>query len=372
MDPVLNLNAARVIHVADPSLGMEEELAVAQTLRSSWISQGPKTAEFEREFASFHGVTHGVACCSGTSALQLALAALRIKDGDEVICPTLTMVAVANAIRYVGATPVFVDSEGVGNMDYHAVRAAMTGRTRAIIAPHLYGKPIDWLRNSAGIHDPPVIEDCAESHFARYSNGKLVGTVGRIACFSFYSNKIIAAGEAGMSITSDHDLAIRMRQLRSHAFTPGNHFHHQELAYGMRTTDMSSAVGLVQLSRWKSIADFRRSLRVAYHDLLSKVGSIELWPIDDGDAHWVMPLTVKDGVKFTRDDMRHYLADRGIETRTFFVPMSSQPHLRQFAVGKSFPVAESLAQRGLYLPLHCHMSLDSLNYVCENIRAFCS
>lgn len=379
-DPIVNLRADRHIPVAVPKLDHGEAEAVADCVRRGWISQGPRVAEFEREFAASHGKAHGVACHSGTAALNLALAAAGIAKHERVVCPTLTMVAVPNAIRYVDAIPVFVDSEPwTGNMDpeltLHAIRET---RARAVIVPHLYGAPAEAAIAIAGefkdCSSPILIEDCAEAHYATDANGDPVGTHSRFATFSFYSNKIICCGEGGMAITNSEPAANALRSLRAHAFSPETHFTHTGLAYGDRMTDMQAAVGLVQHRNRGSI--LRHRDRLAFH-YYQNIPDRFLWgrdpcvhsgtnPPKSREVWWVMPIRTKS--RDERDELRNLLAQNGIETRTFFVPMHRQVHLKQHAFGQSFPTADRLADEGLYLPLHCMMDLDDVDYICSAIK----
>ena len=377
-DPIINRSAPRTIPVACPDLTEAEALAAYRTVKSSWISQGPRVEAFERAIAAAHGKRFGIACCSGTSALMLALQALHIGPGDEVICPTFTMVAVPNAIMYRGAIPVFVDSQwapvngsfetgdGNGNASLDMIVRCVTPRTKAIIAVHTYGEPLDVPMLAVNV---PIIEDCAEAHYATFNDGRPVGSIGVAACFSFFSNKICAAGEGGVVAANLDWLNERLRSLRSHAFTPGQHFTHQELAYGFRMPDIVAAVGLVQHERRTELLAIRRTLEWQYRDRFSRgAGSsygIELTKRSAGSVPWVMPILARDEVQ--RDKVRWKLADVGVETRTYFVPGSRQAHLRQFAVGRTFPAAESLAARGLYLPLHTKMTEEDVDYVCNSL-----
>jgi len=368
-DPIINQNAARVIPVSRPSLGPLEANAVSDTVRSGWISQGPKVEQFEKLFAASHGRQFGVACCSGTSALQLALATLQAtKDldrDDSVLCPTLTMVAVPNSILYVDCVPEFVDSCRLdGNMDCDPRR----GMPLVAIVPHLYGVPAAEAMRHLLARGVTVIEDCAEVHYASTGSGAPVGSRGRMATFSFYANKIITTGEGGMVLTDSERDAEILRSLRSHAFTPGNHFHHQGLAYGMRMTDVQAAIGLEQHCQRSDFLQKRTILANTYRQEISDA-KIEL-PYNhyvDGAVWWVYPILVRN--QADRDALRYHLAEHGIETRTYFHPMHLQPHLRRFAY-RPYPIAEDLASRGLYLPLYPSMTIEDAKYVAAAVDSF--
>lgn len=339
---------------------------MAECVRQNWISGGPRVAEFERVFAASHGRLYGAACHSGTGALKIALRALGIGPGHRVLCPTLTMVAVPNAILHVGATPVFADSEEItGNMDVDAAMG-LAGRCDVAIVPHLYGMPSEAARVLKGDHRL-VIEDCAEAHFATYADGRSVGTVGDLACFSFFANKIITTGEGGMTLTSSQDLHRDLQGLAAHAFTPGQHFCHQSLAYGDRMSDLHAAIGLCQMRAKDELLRARRKVFYWYIcNLTHKPAWYRMPRFTEGMAHWVFPVLALD--ECSRDRARHSLADAGVETRTYFHPMHMQKHLREFILpGQKFPVAEDLASRGLYLPLWPGMSGDDVDYVCDHL-----
>ena len=235
MDPVVNRDRLYV-PVAAPTIGVEEIEAVVETMRSGWISQGPKVKTFEAMFAAAHDRRFGVACNSGTTALRLSLAAMDIGMGDVVVCPTMTMVAVPNSIIEARGVPHFVDSEPTtGNMDPMLLLDAIRRhRPKAVVYAHLYGVP----GNLEPVPEEILIEDCSEAHYGRCGD-KSVGSSGAMATFSFYANKIITTGEGGMVITDDPVKVQRLVALRSHAFTEGDHFCHQELAFGFRLTDIA-------------------------------------------------------------------------------------------------------------------------------------
>lgn len=378
MDPELNPRASRQIPVARPCLSNLEAEEAAHSVTSGWISQGPKVEQFEEEFAAAHGRKYGVACCSGTSALQLALAALiatgELNCDEDVLCPTLTMVAVPNSILYVDCQPSFMDSEEeTGNPVAPVHRKVLPS---VAIVPHLYGIPAQECVLDLLERDVIVIEDCAEAHYAEYYEGAAgmapVGSYGRFACFSFYANKIITSGEGGMVLTDSVADAELLRSLRSHAFTPGDHFHHQRLAYGMRMTDLQAAVGLAQHRRAPEFLVDREVLAGAYLARLEGTWGLTIPKnhVIPGSVWWVYPIQVSGQFdSFLRDDLRAHLAHHGIDTRTFFHPMHLQPHLRRFAHGQ-YPIAEIMGARGLYLPLYPGLSLEDVSYVCDAIKSF--
>lgn len=365
-DPVVNLAATRHLPVARPSLGPAEAAAARAAVIEGWISSGPRVEEFERQFAAAHGRQYGVACNSGTTALHLALAALGIGPGDQVLLPTLTMIAVANAVLYCGARPVLVESEREsGNPDPLWLPRVLTPHTKAAIVPHLYGMPAAGFLQALRTRCPrlPVIEDCAEAHYATLA-GRPVGSFGRLATFSFYANKIITTGEGGMVLTDDERLAQRLRSLRAHAFTPGDHFRHQSLAFGYRMTDVQAAIGLVQHGRHEELLRRRAEIAQRYIDRLRDLRWIGFPARVAGSVWWVFPILCPH--EAARDAVRRALAERGIETRNYFRPLHRQAHLRKFAT-QHYPIADELARRGLYLPLWPGMSDEVVDYVCQGV-----
>ncbi|MFN8019719.1 MAG: DegT/DnrJ/EryC1/StrS family aminotransferase [Acidimicrobiales bacterium] len=363
----------RPLRVCEPGLGEAERRLVLEALDANWISSaGPFVAQFEEAFAAAVGCRHGVACSSGTAALHLALGAAGIGAGDEVIIPTFTMVATANAVRFLGATPVLVDSEPrTGNLDVTQVASAITPRTRAIVPVHVYGHPVDMdpLRALAEEHGIDLIEDAAEAHGARYRD-RPVGSLGRAAAFSFFANKVLTTGEGGMVTTDDAELAARARELRDLAFSSERHFWHRSVAFNYRMTNLQAAVGLAQVGRFDELVGRRRSNAERYAAALADVAGLHL-PVEEPWAHnvfWMVGITLDDGFGCTRDELRERLAARGIETRTYFVPMHLQPAYFHAHRGERYPVAEELGRTGLYLPSGPELSDDDVAFVAREVR----
>lgn len=365
-EPVINRQAPRCVPVAKPTLGTEEAVAAARTVESGWLSSGPRVVEFEGEFAAAHGKQFGVCVNSGTSALLLALKAAGIEKNSRVLLPTMGMVACANAIVQLGATPVFGDSEPhTGNICQSWLRRV--GRVDAIMPIHLYGIPAERFIEQCHDTQPgvPIIEDCCEAHYGRFSDGQTVGSRGCFACFSFFANKIVCAGEGGIILTDDEQAAERMKSLRSHAFSKGCHFQHSELAYGLRWTDLQASIALVQHRRRHELLAARERIYQRYRQQLTGVHHVKLQPDIAGAARWVFPVTLPN--EDMRDRLRAHLAAAGIETRSFFVPLHRQVHLRQFADAK-YPTAEMLSETGCYLPLFADMTDDDLDYICNAVN----
>lgn len=365
-----------MIPVFEPHVGEDEIAAVAAAIRRGEISGsfGPSITDFEAGFAAYVGVRHGVAVTSGTTALQLAVTAAGIGAGDEVLMSASTNVATALAAYHQGAVPVPVDSEPeTGNLDLDAIEPLVTSRARAIVPVHLYGHPVDMdrLMEIADRHELIVIEDCAESHGATV-RGRMTGSFGHMSCFSFYANKIITTGEGGMVLTDDDRLAERLRLLRNLAFQRPR-FLHEEAGFNFRMTGFQAAMGLAQLAKIDYILTEKRRVAHAYDALLRDVPGIRT-PLElewARNVYWMYAVVVEDDFPLTRDELMEQLQARGVETRTFFCPMSMQPFLeRQPGFRRTqCPVAERLWWTGLYLPSAISLSEAQIATVVQEIRA---
>jgi perosamine synthetase len=357
-----------MIPVAEPLLGGNELEYVTECIRSGWVSSlGEYVRRFEREFAAYCGVRYGVATHNGTVALHLALAALGIGPGDEVILPSLTFVATANAVRYTGARPVLVDSEArTWNIDPEAVAAAITPRTRAIIAVHLYGHPADMdpLRALADRNGLTLIEDAAEAHGARYK-GRRAGSLGDVAIFSFFGNKIITTGEGGMVLTDDAALAERCFFLENQARHKENPYWHPEVGYNYRMTNIQAALGVAQLERIQELIAIRTRNAAHYERRLVKVPGLSLPPCAEWaeNVYWMYSVLVEGEYGLGRDDLMARLRQRGIETRPVFYPIHTLPMYR--VEGQSLPVAEELGRKGLNLPSGATLTPEQVDLVCD-------
>jgi perosamine synthetase len=384
-DPKLNVQMSTIpefeglrrtyIPVCEPILGGREMEYVTRCLQTNWISSaGQYIRDFESAFAAKCGAGYGVACANGTVALHLALATLGLEPGDEVILPAFTMIATINAVTYCGATPVLVDSEpGTWNMDVEQVAARISDRTRAVIAVHTYGHPVDMdaLNAIAEKRGVVVIEDAAEAHGARYK-GRPTGSLGLAASFSFYGNKIITTGEGGMVTTNDERVARLAWNLRDHAFSSERHFWHKFIGFNYRMTNMQAAVGLAQTERLDDYVAMRQGNAQRYTERLSRVPGMTTPPQADWaeNVFWMYGVLV-DPREYgkSRDQLRAYLAERGIETRTFFIPMHCQPVYWDQFLGQRFPVAEDLCRRGFYLPSASSLTAAEVDYVCSVIAS---
>lgn len=359
------------IPVAAPVLDGNEKKYVLECLDTEWISSnGRFIPEFERAFADYCGVKHAIATNNGTTALHLALVALGIKEGDEVIVPTLTYVATANAVRYCNATPVFVDSDSrTFNIDINSTEAAITDRTKVILPVHLYGHPVDMnpLRELADRYNLMLLEDAAEAVGAEYF-GRRVGGLGDAAAFSFFGNKIITTGEGGMVTTNSDDLAEKLRIYRGQGMDPNRRYWFPVIGYNYRMTNIAAAIGLAQMERIDHHLERRQEIGKIYQELLSDITSyVDLPFIENWAKHsyWMYVIVLKESVKKSRDEVMSELDGMGIETRPVFYPMHVMP---PFFQDRSYPNADYCAQRGINLPTHGRMSKEDVKRVCNSLK----
>jgi perosamine synthetase len=363
----------RRIPVAAPALVGREREYVLDCLDSTWISSsGSYIDRFEESFAEFCGTRHALTCSNGTVALHLALLALGVGPGDEVIVPTLTYVATANAVRYCGATPVFVDSEPESwNMDPGQVEVAVTPRTRAIVVVHLYGHPTDMDPIMAIARDRglAVVEDAAEAHGATY-RGRTVGAIGDIATFSFYGNKIVTTGEGGMVVTNDDELAATVRMLKGQGQDPERRYWFPVIGFNYRMTNVAAAIGLAQMEKIDWHLARRHEVAAWYRDALADVRGVSFSPELPWarNAYWISCALLDEDTTVSRDDVMHSLASEGIETRPFFYPLHTLPPYTT-SPAAVFPVAESLAARGINLPSSALLTEDDVQYVARTLAA---
>lgn len=374
---------ARNIPVARPSFGVEEEAAVLEVLRSGWVSQGPRVAEFERRFAEYVGATHAVAVSSCTTALHLALLALGIKPGDEVLCPSLSFIASANAVAHVGAVPVFVDVDpATYNVDPECVERAITSRTRAILVVHQVGLPaalIDICAIAAH-HGLLVLEDAACAIGSEYENRRIGCPHTSVACFSFHPRKILTTGEGGMITTADRQLADRMRRLRQHAMTVSDLARHSsrrvitesyaEVGYNYRMTDLQAAIGIAQMERLDDMLARRRHLASRYSQELSCVDWIAppQQPANCRHNFQSYMIALKKDAPVTRDSLMQHLLDRGISTRRGVMAIHREAPYRDRAWEERLPNTRWVTDNTIILPLFDAMTEHDLDFVVECLR----
>lgn len=370
------MESRRFIPVSHPVLDGNERRYVMECLETSWISaNGRFVPLFESAFAQYCGVEHAVAVSSGTAALHLALLALGVKPGDEVIVPALTYVATANAVVYCGARPVFADSEPqTWNLDPSELERLITPRTRGIVAVHLYGHPADMdpILKIASRHGLFVIEDAAQAHGAEY-RGRRVGRFGSAAAFSFFGNKIITTGEGGMVVTEDGELAERMRWLRGQGMDPKRRYWFPIVGYNYRMTNLQAAVGLAQLERIDQRLEERRRIAQWYERHLAPLEDRVVLPRQQSwarHAFWLYSIVLGDTAPVERDEVMTRLEERGIETRPVFYPLHVLPPYEESRV--RLPVAEQIANRGISLPTHPLLTEEDICYVAGALGEICA
>ena len=347
----------KMIPVSEPLLGGKELEYVTDCLETNWISSAGKyVPQFEQKFAEYCDCKYGICTSSGTTALHLALVSLGIGKGDEVIVPAFTMAALLFAILYTGAKPVLVDAETeTWNINVNKIAGKLTSNTKAILPVHIYGHPADMnpILEIAKAHDLYVIEDAAEAHGAEYK-GRRVGGIGDVGCFSFYANKIITTGEGGMIVTNNGQVADRARRLKDQAFSRERRFLHTELGFNYRMTNIQAAIGLAQLERIDEFIEMRRGNAYKYNCRLKNVPGITLPPEKEWakSVYWMYCVLVQDNFGMARDELMKRLHEKGVDTRSFFIPMHKQPAFERMGLFKteSHPVAEELGAKGLYLP----------------------
>jgi dTDP-4-amino-4,6-dideoxygalactose transaminase len=367
------------VPLADVNFGPEEEEAVRQVVRGGWLSMGTVTLQFEEEFAAFMGARHAIAVTNGTAALHLACLAVGLGAGDEVILPSLSFVATANAVRYTGATPVFADIESLDRLTISpaAIESCISERTRAILVMHYAGFACDMpaIEAIAQKHDLILLEDSAHA-IGSLLNGQQLGTIGRIGCTSFFSNKNMTTGEGGMILTNEAELAEKIRLLRSHGMTSLSWDRHQghaftydvvELGYNYRLDEMRSALGRVQLKKLSAGNQRRAELTGLYRDLLGELAPTLGLPFgkqeDGSSCHHILPVLLPEGVEKYRFMAR--LKDEGIQSSVHYPP------IHRFSIytgewqtsGQPLPLTETAASREVTLPLYPSMKDEQVHLV---------
>jgi perosamine synthetase len=363
-----------MIPVFDPDIGEEEIAAVVEALRRKEISGsfGKAIPEFEESFAAYCGCKYGVAVSNGTTALHLAVAALGLPKNSEILMSASTNVATGLAAFHNDAIPIGVDSESVTwNLDLDLIEELITPATKAIIPVHLFGHPVDMDRlcEIASKNGLYVIEDCAEAHGAS-CRGRIVGSFGDMGCFSFYANKLITTGEGGMIVTNDAALAERLRLLRNLGFTKPR-FLHEVAGYNFRLTAYQAAMGVAQVKKLPNVVEAKRRMAARYRAVLGSIPGLQL-PAEANWAkhvYWMYGIVVQPDFGISRDELAVRLAQRGIETRTFFCPMNVQPCFESMAGFRVVPtpVADMLWQCGLYLPSSHILTDDQIATVGEAV-----
>ena len=365
-----------MIPVNEPLFDGNEKKYLNQCIDEGWISsEGSFVKKFEEEFSAYIGLKYGVAVCNGTVALETALAASGIENGDEVIMPTFTIISCATAAIRLGAKPVLVDSEPeTWNMDAGQIESRITGRTKAIMPVHLYGHPVDMepLIALAAKYNLKVIEDAAEVHGALYK-GKKAGSIGDAGCFSFYANKIITTGEGGMVVTDSQEIAEKAKAYRDLCHRPERRFYHTELGYNFRMTNLQAAVGVAQLEQIDRFIEMRRNNARKYTERLRNIKGIKT-PVEKEwakNVYWMYGIELAEDTGIDAKQMAQYLAEKGIATRPFFLGLHEQPVFHQMGlfIDERYPVAELIARQGLYLPSGHTLTAEQISYICDSIES---
>ena len=372
--------ATKFIPVCEPMLAGNELKYVTEAVSTGWISSAGKyVTEFERQFAQYCGCEYGVAVCNGTVALHLALVALGIGPGDEVILPNFTMIATAFAVCYTGAIPVFVDADpATWNVDVRRIEEKITDRTKAILPVHLFGMmcDMDAIEAIAKRHKLYVVEDAAESHGAEYK-GRKAGSCSDLACFSFFANKNVTTGEGGMVVTNNRELYDRLRYHKNMCFPldgPRNYMH-ADIGFNYRMSNVVAAIGLAQTEK----ADVYKSLRMRnnayYRQYLCDVPGIQFQALSEEyvNVAWMNAIVVDPKMYgHTKDELIAFLKENGVDTRLLFVGMHRQPCLKNVGADCTgeYPVTDWLTENGLYLPSASSLSEDDIKYICQLIASF--
>ena len=346
------------IPVNEPLLNGNEKKYLNECIDTGWISsEGPFVKRFEDSFAKKVNRKYGIAVANGTAALDIAVEALGIGEGDEVILPTFTIISCIHQIIRSGATPVLVDSDpNTWNMDISQIEEKITIKTKAIMVVHIYGLPVDIdpILELAIKYNLKIIEDAAEMIGQSYK-GNPCGSFGDLSTFSFYPNKHITTGEGGMVLTDDEELAEKCRSMRNLCFQRKQRFVHDKLGWNYRMTNLQAALGLAQLEQLESFVDKKRTIGKTYTKLLKGIKEIQL-PLEKTDyaenIYWVYGIVLKDDVHFDAKEAMQKLGKQGIGTRPFFWPMHLQPVLLNKGLfkGEQYPVAERISRRGFYIP----------------------
>ena len=373
------MNESDSIPVSEPCLDGNELRYLEECIRTGWISsEGPFVERFESLFAERVERKFGIAVANGTAALEIAVAALDLQAGDEVILPSFTIISCANSIIRAGATPVPIDCDPcTWNMTLEHVSAAITPRTRAIMIVHIYGLPVDVnpILALARKHSLYVIEDAAQMHGQQYL-GRPCGSFGHISTFSFYPNKLITCGEGGMIMCDDPVLANRCRRLRNLCFEPNRRFVHEEIGWNYRMTNMQAALGLAQLEKLDQVIKKKRAIGHRYTEGLQDIPALQL-PLDSTEyadnLYWVYGIVLNDELPLDGGDVLERLRQERIGARPFFWPMHQQPVYLRMGLFRnvSCPVSERIAKKGLYLPSGVALTNEQIDrVVCVLKRIF--
>jgi perosamine synthetase len=370
------VNVKDFIPVNEPLLDGNEKKYLEECIDTGWISsEGPFVKRFEEGFSKRVGRKYGVAVANGTAAIDVAVEALSIGPGDEVILPTFTIISCIQQIIRSGATPVLIDSDPLNwNMNVSQIEAKITKKTKAIMVVHIYGLPVDMkpIMTLCKQYDIRLIEDSAEMIGQTYK-GQECGSFGDISTVSFYSNKHITTGEGGMILTDNENIAENCRKIRNLCFVPNNRFVHERLGWNFRMTNIQAALGVAQLERLDEFLEKKRWIGHRYNQLLKELPNVQL-PLSETDfsknIYWVYGLVLENSFKMDAKDILIDLHKNGIGCRPFFCPMHKQPVLKKQGLfaGESYPVSEHLYRKGFYLPSGLALTEDQMICVSDTLK----
>lgn len=363
------------IPVNTPLLNGNEEKYLCECVETGWISsEGSFVKRLETGIADYVGRKYGIAVCNGSVALDLAVEALQLKQGDEVIMPTFTIISCAASLVRKGIKPVLVDADpNTWNMDVTQIEDKITDKTKAIMVVHLYGLPVDMdvVIDIADRHHLYIIEDGAEAHGLEYK-GKKCGSFGDVSAMSFYPNKHITTGEGGMVLVDDEKMKERCNSFRNLCHSPDRRFYHEELGYNFRMSNIQAAVGVAQLEKIEEHLKLKRELGASYQEKFKNVEGLQL-PVAKTDyaenLYWVFGMVLDESVPMDAIEIMSKLAKRNVGCRPFFYPMHLQPVFRKMGLfeGESYPVAEKLGERGFYVPSGLTVTEEQREYIVEQL-----
>ena len=364
------------VPVNEPLLDGNEKKYLAECIDTGWISsEGPFVERFEKNFASRVGRKHAIAVTNGTAAIDAAIEAIEIGNGDEVILPAFTIISCILQIVRSGATPVLVDSDPITwNMDVNQIESKITKKTKAIMVVHIYGLPVDMdpVIEICKKHKLKLIEDTAEQIGQFYKN-KPCGSFGDISTMSFYSNKHITTGEGGMIFTDDDELAEKCRKLRNMYFQEDKRFVHEKLGWNLRMTNIQASIGVAQLERLDEFVLKKRWIGRKYNELLKELDGIQL-PLSKTNyaenIYWVYAVVLDDSIELSAAETIKLLSKHNVGSRPFFFPIHQQPVLKKrgLFLDEKYPVAQRLYQRGLYIPSGLALEEKQLEKVASTLK----
>lgn len=365
-----------MIPVNEPLLNGNEKKYLNECIDTGWISsEGPFIKKFEQGMATYVGRKHAIAVTNGTAALEMAVVALGLREGDEVIMPSFTIISCGQALIKAGVKPVLIDSElDTFNMKVENIEAKISPKTKAIMVVHIYGLPVDMdpVLEIAKKYNLKIIEDAAEMHGQTYK-GKKCGSFGDISIFSFYPNKHITTGEGGMVLTDDESIAKRCESLRNLCFNNQKRFVHEELGWNLRMTNIQAALGVAQLERIDEFVAKKRWIGKMYQELLKDI-DVAILPTPEKEfadnIYWVFPIVLKDDYSKNGEQVMKELGTKGIGTRPFFYPMHKQPVFNRIGLflNDDLPNSEKLYERGFYIPSGMAITKEQIEEVAKSLR----